>query len=104
MAKKNGKPTIGFIGQGYIGKNYADDYEERGYKVTRYSLEPAYVHNKDAIRDCDIVFVAVWTPTTPKGFDVSVVESVLPLVKKGGIVVLKSTVIPWDDCSSSKEI
>jgi UDP-glucose 6-dehydrogenase len=94
MAKKNGKPTIGFIGQGYIGKNYADDYEERGYKVTRYSLEPAYVHNKDAIRDCDIVFVAVWTPTTPKGFDVSVVESVLPLVKKGGIVVLKSTVIP----------
>ena len=22
---------IGFIGQGYVGKNYADDFEERGF-------------------------------------------------------------------------
>lgn len=88
------KPIIGFIGQGYVGKNYADDYEERGYKVIRYSLEPAYVKNKDQIRNCDIVFVAVWTPTTPKGFDASIVESVLKLAKKGAIVILKSTVVP----------
>ena len=94
MAKKQGKPIIGFIGQGYVGKNYADDYEERGYSVIRYSLEPAYIKNKNKIRDCDIVFVAVWTPTTPKGFDSSIVESVLKLAKKGAIVVIKSTVIP----------
>jgi len=92
--EKNGKPTIGFIGQGYIGKNYADDYENRGYSVVRYSLEPAYVGNKDKIRDCDIVFIAVWTPTTPKGFDISIVESVLSLVKKGSIAVIKSTIVP----------
>lgn len=94
MAKKNAKPTIGFIGQGYVGKNYADDYEDRGFTVVRYSLEPAYVKNKDKIQDCDIVFVAVWTPTTPKGFDPSIVESVLKLAKKGAIIVLKSTVVP----------
>ena len=34
--------TIGVIGQGWIGKNYADDFEKRGYRVVRYALEPAY--------------------------------------------------------------
>ena len=89
-----GKPLTGFIGQGYVGKNYGDDFERRGFKVVRYSLEPKYVGNKEKIRDCDIVFVAVWTPTTPKGFDISIVESVLSLVGGGKIVVLKSTIIP----------
>lgn len=82
---------IGFIGQGYIGKNYADDYEERNYKIIRYDIE-ANKHNKDKIKDCDIVLVAVPTPTTPKGFDYSVIESVLPLVGKGKIAVIKSTI------------
>jgi len=94
MAKKNGKPLIGFIGQGWIGKAYADNYEERGYEVIRYSLEKPWVKNKDKIQECDIVFIAVWTPTTPTGFDISVVESVLPLVGKGKIAVLKSTIVP----------
>ena len=26
---------IGFIGQGWIGKNYADDFDARGYAVVR---------------------------------------------------------------------
>jgi UDPglucose 6-dehydrogenase len=94
MAKTDAKPLIGFIGQGYVGKNYADDYEDRGFEVVRYSLEPAYIKNKEKIQECDIVFVAVWTPTTPKGFDSSIVESVLKLVKKGSTAVLKSTVTP----------
>jgi UDP-glucose 6-dehydrogenase len=94
MAKKNGKPLIGFIGQGWIGKAYADNFEERGYEVVRYSLEKPWVQNKDKIKDCDIVFIAVWTPTTPKGFDISVVESVLPLVGDGKIAVIKSTILP----------
>lgn len=92
MAAK--KPLIGFIGQGWIGKAYADNFEERGYEVVRYSLEKPWVKNKDKIKDCDIVFIAVWTPTTPDGFDSSVVESVLPLVGDGKIAVIKSTVLP----------
>lgn len=88
------KPLIGFIGQGYVGKNYGDDFERRGYRVVRYSLEQPYIKNKDKIRDCDIVFVAVWTPTTPRGFDTSIVESVLTLVGAGKIVIIKSTVVP----------
>lgn len=88
------KPLIGFIGQGWIGKNYADDFERRGYNTVRYALEPEYVSNKDAIKDCDIVFIAVPTPTTPKGFDASIVEEALMLVGKGKIAVIKSTMLP----------
>lgn len=85
---------IGFIGQGWIGKNYADNFEQRGFEVVRYSLEPGYVNNKEKIKDCNIVFIAVPTPTTTKGFDFSAVESALLLIGKGGAAVIKSTILP----------
>ena len=85
--------TIGFIGQGFIGKSYADDFERRGYPVVRYSPN-CYTEGKDAIRSCDIVFIAVPTPSTPRGFDYSIVESVLPLVGTGKVAVIKSTLLP----------
>ena len=93
MKKKIEGEKIGFIGQGWIGKNYADDFEERGYRVVRYDVEK-FANNKDLIADCSIVFIAVPTPTTKKGFDYSIVESVLPLIGKGKTTVIKSTVLP----------
>ena len=89
-----GKLLIGFIGQGFIGKNYADDFEARGYSVVRYSLEEPFVQNKEKIAECDIVFIAVPTPTTPSGFDYSIVQTALSLVGKGKVAVIKSTMIP----------
>ncbi len=85
---------IGFIGQGFIGKSYADDMERRGYTTVRYALEEPYARNRDAIRACDIVFIAVPTPTTPEGFDYSIVESALTLVGAGKTAVIKSTILP----------
>jgi UDPglucose 6-dehydrogenase len=85
---------IGFIGQGFIGKNYADDFERRGFSVVRYALEEQYRTNKEKIAECDIVFVAVPTPTTHEGFDGSIVHSVLSLVGKGRIALIKSTTLP----------
>lgn len=85
---------IGFIGQGWIGKHLADNYEARGYDTVRYSNEDKYVSNKGAIAECDIVFIAVPTPTKPDGFDGSILTSVVPLVGKGKIAVIKSTVLP----------
>lgn len=85
---------IGFIGQGYIGKNYALDFEKRKYKVVRYALETQYLSNKKHISDCEVVFIAVPTPTTPKGFDGNIVQSVLSLVGPGKIAVIKSTLPP----------
>jgi nucleotide sugar dehydrogenase len=89
-----GKPLLGFIGQGWIGKNYANEFESRNFKVVRYSLEPEYIVNKDKIKDCDIVFIAVPTPTTPNGFDKSIVEDALDLIGEGNIAIIKSTVLP----------
>jgi len=88
------KPTIGFIGQGFIGKSYADDIEHRGFSTVRYALHEPYVKNKDKIKDCDIVFIAVPTPTTPDGFDDHILYDVLPLVGTGKVAVIKSTVLP----------
>jgi UDPglucose 6-dehydrogenase len=85
---------IGFIGQGFIGKHMADDFVERGYDVVRYALEPIYASNKDEIANCDIVFIAVPTPTTPIGFDDAAIRTVLPLVGQGKIAVIKSTLLP----------
>jgi len=82
---------IGFIGQGFIGKNYADDFESRGYDIVRYDLG-AYADNKDKIKDCDITLIAVPTPSTPNGFDDSIIEQVLPLIGKDKIAVIKSTI------------
>lgn len=85
------KPVIGFIGQGFIGKNYADDFERRGFRVVRYALEEPYRNNGDALKDCQLVFIAVPTPTTPEGFDYSIVKSVLAHVPAGAIAIIKST-------------
>ncbi|MFZ3019980.1 MAG: NAD(P)-binding domain-containing protein [Minisyncoccia bacterium] len=85
---------VGFIGQGWIGKHMADDFVNRGYKVIRYALEPQHEKNKEEIAKCDIVFIAVPTPTTPKGFDSSILKKVIPLIGKGKIAVIKSTIIP----------
>jgi nucleotide sugar dehydrogenase len=97
------KIKVGFIGQGFVGKNQADDYERRGYKPVRYSLEPQFVKNKKEIGNCDIVFIAVPTPTTPEGFDDSIVRQAVSLVAKGKIAVIKSTVLPGTTESIQQE-
>ncbi|MBV9349566.1 MAG: hypothetical protein JO026_02345 [Patescibacteria group bacterium] len=91
---KNKKPKIGFIGQGWLGKNYADDFERREFEVVRYSKEPEYSGTADQIQYCDIVFIAVPTPTTPQGFDGSILPKVLPHVGKGKTAVIRSTLKP----------
>lgn len=85
---------IGFIGQGWIGKHYADEFESRMYPTVRYALEEPYVQNKDLITDCEVVFIAVPTPTTKNGFDYSIVQSAVSLVGDGKIAVIKSTLLP----------
>lgn len=94
---------IGFIGQGWIGKNYADDFEERGFTVVRYSLEKEYIANKDLIKGCDVVFVAVPTPTKNGTFDDSIVRSALGIIGDGKVAVIKSTLLPETTKNLQKE-
>lgn len=88
------KETVGFIGQGYIGKNYADDFEERGYTVVRYGLEEEYRSGKEKIKNCDVVFIAVPTPTKNGTSDDSAVREALSLMNEKSIAVIKSTLLP----------
>ncbi len=97
------KPLIGFIGQGWIGKNYSDDFEKRGYKVVRYALEAPYNINKEKLKECGIVFVAVPTPTTPNGFDDSIVRNALTNIAPGTTVVIKSTLAPRTTTSIQRQ-
>lgn len=85
---------IGVIGQGWVGGSYANNFEKRGLTTVRYGLEPQYVANRDRIALCDVVFIAVPTPTTPDGFDDGVLRSVLPLVGVGKTAIIKSTILP----------
>jgi UDPglucose 6-dehydrogenase len=85
---------IGFIGQGWVGKNYADHFEDRGFDIVRYGLEEQYIKNKEAISECDIVFIAVPTPTTPEGFYDGHLRSALELVGPHKIAIIKSTIPP----------
>lgn len=92
---------IGFVGQGYIGGNLADNLEERGFKnLIRYSLEKEYIGNKEKIKDCDTVFVAVPTPTTSEGFNSDILEEAISLCRDGSVVVIKSTV----PCSTLEDL
>lgn len=97
------QPLLGFIGQGFIGKNYADDFERRGFVVVRFSLEEPYIKNRDQIGKCDIVFIAVPTPTTPSGFDDRIVREAVKLVGLGKTAIIKSTVLPGVTESIQKE-
>lgn len=85
---------IGFIGQGWIGKNLADHFEERSFSTIRYAKEEPYTKNREKVGECDIVFIAVPTPSTPQGFDDHILRAVLPLVGAGKIAVIKSTILP----------
>ena len=86
--------NIGFIGQGWIGKNLADHFEERGFSTVRYAKEEPFTKNKEKVGECDIVFIAVPTPSTPEGFDDRILRGVLSHVGKGKTAVIKSTILP----------
>ncbi len=101
--KEARKLKIGFIGQGFIGKNYSDDLENRGFEVVRYSRDPRFSVNKQKLAECPIVFIAVPTPSTPSGFDDSTVRSVIKMVGRGKIAVIKSTIVPGTTESIQKE-
>lgn len=95
--------TIGFIGQGWIGRNMADHYEEAGYPVIRYANVPEYALNLPKLANADVIFVAVPTPTTEKGFDDSIIRGVIAHALPGQTVVIKSTILPGTTDSISAQ-
>ncbi len=95
--------TIGFIGQGWIGRNLADNFERRGYKTVRYAKEKPYDANLEKLKEADIIFVAVPTPTTTEGFDDRILRDAIKHASAGQTVVIKSTVLPGTTDSIAEE-
>ncbi len=85
---------FGFIGQGFIGKNMADDFERRWYDIFRYSKRLDTPENRQKLSECDIVFISVPTPTTPEWFNYDILREVVRLVWIGKTAVIKSTMMP----------
>jgi len=86
-------PKIWFIGTGFIGGNMAKNFKERWFEIAQYSLEKEYKDNLKDVQACDIVFVAVPTPTKNRKFVRSVLESALENTVAGQKIVIKSTVL-----------
>ncbi len=82
---------IWFIWQGFLGKNYADDFEARGHEVVRYS-RTKYKQNKKALKDCKLIILAVPTPTINGMFQSAILFDAVKATHPWQIIVIKSTV------------
>src|SRR5688572_31146562 len=95
---------IGVIGQGYVGKAYADYLEATGdHTVIRYGLEPEFNDNIFAVGSNEIVLIAVPTPSPNRHQSLNDVRIALALVEEGRIAVIKSTMLPGSTVQLQKE-
>jgi UDP-glucose 6-dehydrogenase len=85
--------SIGIIGVGMVGSAI-----KRSFNMYNPSCYDPYKGFKDDISKCDLVFVCVPTPTTPKrDQDVSFLFKVLINLKElnfAGVVAIKCTLLP----------
>jgi UDPglucose 6-dehydrogenase len=95
---------IGVVGQGFVGSALSEGMRH-AYNVFSYDKYKESTENsiEDLVKKSDCIFVCVPTPMRSNGkCDISIVESVVMELddaflrhrKKGGIVVIKSTVPP----------
>lgn len=90
------KPRIGVVGTGFVGGSLANNLDSRGLgPVVRYSLEPEYSGNREAVTKCDLVFVAVPTPTVAGEFRGKVLKDTVGMFSEDTVVAIRSTVPPW---------
>ena len=91
---QNKETIVGFIGNGFVGGSLANNFEKRGYKIVRYSLEKEFINNKNKVSECPIIVVSIPTPSTPEGFNFDILDEVCRIPKDDAIVVIKSTLTP----------
>lgn len=84
--------TIGVIGLGMVGGTVFRYFKEKRLKVYGYS----HTNRKDKklVDKSDLIFICVPTPYhwDGRGFDDSIIDSVLRDINEGSVIVIKSTV------------
>lgn len=99
MVAKARNLKIGIIGVGMVGEPIRRWFEEkmgyrRGVDLQCYDVDPKKGYFDD-VNKSDIVFVAGPTPPNPDGScNISIVDSMLAMLKGNKVVVIKSTVPP----------
>jgi nucleotide sugar dehydrogenase len=95
--------TIGVIGVGSIGSVLADGFSQLGFDVCINDVDEAAVEassgrymRKECMADnCEFIFLALPTPTTDAGGDISAVDETLAeLAGTDATVVIRSTMPP----------
>lgn len=85
--------NLGIAGVGFVGGAIQKYFESQGKPVTLFD-PPRSLGSAEELQKCDLVFISVPTPYTETGFDTTSIDTVLPLLKHGTKVVIKSTVLP----------
>lgn len=84
---------VGVVGFGYVGKGIAN-LMSKAHFVIAYDPHLGMSTSREAINDCDVVFICVPTPSGPVGeCDTRIVSEVLEWIK-GPVICIKSTVAP----------
>lgn len=81
------------------GKNYIDDVNDKVFQLAIKSRKLTAVNNYDSIGSCDAIFICVPTPFTPNkepdiSFIVDSAKEISKRLKKGQVVILRSTTFP----------
>jgi len=85
---------VWFIWTWFIWGNMSQNFIERGFDVIKYNNKEL-IGNKDKLSECNIVFLAVPTPTINWKFDSSILDDAVKATSAGQKVIIKSTVIVW---------
>jgi UDPglucose 6-dehydrogenase len=94
MAFLKEKNKIGIIGVGMVGGALKQYFESKRVKIFVYDKYKEIGSIKE-INQADIIFICVPTPFNEKnGYDLTIVEDAIKIIKGRKIVVIKSTVPP----------
>lgn len=107
---------IGIVGAGVVGDALANAFDSKGYEVMLNDLpEEEWDSKKDLVKNCEVIFICVDTPTNERGCDLSKVYQafndlhfhIATLTREQKdfvppVVAIKSTVIPGTTDSIEK--
>lgn len=86
---------IGIIGShGIVGGALRRYFEKKSnYEIFCYD-KGKNIGSMDEVNKADYIYIAVPTPTTEEGCDISIINEVMSRIEDGKVIIIKSTVIP----------
>lgn len=96
MLNINDVIKVGVVGLGWVGNAYAEVLSSNNLvNLVKYDLkkEP-HTENRLLIKECEVVLIAVPTPTIQNKVDYSALEDALSIAGAGSLIVIKSSLLP----------